>query len=83
MKNVLRGSLLAVLFLGMSGFVSNNNSLEKTDFDTGLKCEDFASHMYYVTLDKGGTYAEANAAFHKEYWACIEDDGPSDFIANP
>lgn len=89
MKNVLRAGLLAVLFVGMSGFVFNNSSIDQ-DTQKGEmlrpNCEDEAMFAYYAV--KGGSpYISQDAlndVFSTIYWDCINNKGgESDFTANP
>lgn len=85
MKNFFRASLLAVLFVGMSGFVTKNSSSEKTLMVNEV-CEDTANFVYdMLSTFQGSVYSQSDltAIWLDEYWNCIDNGGDSAYTANP
>ncbi|MEE2802785.1 MAG: hypothetical protein VX550_11445 [Bacteroidota bacterium] len=81
MKNFFRVSLLAVLFIGMSGF-SNSSTEEKSveiQEEFFAQCDDMANGAYLSTMYlTGGNQQMALNQWNLVYWSCIDNGGQSD-----
>lgn len=84
MKNFFRASLLAVLFVGMSGFSSDEQPTENMYLANDL-CEDRANFAYemYTVFAPWTSQNDLNRIWSDNYWDCINNGGDSDYIANP
>jgi hypothetical protein len=80
MKNLLRGSLLTLIFVGMSSFTVNSD----INMDEP-KCEDDANLAYGLIelLAPNIPQDTLNDIWLDAYWTCINRGGDSDFTANP
>jgi hypothetical protein len=73
MKNLLRGSLLTLIFVGMNGFSSFTSEAE--DFD---RCDDIAGGAYIGAKAAGASLAEAAQIWVDTLLACTDAGGGSD-----
>lgn len=81
MKNLLRGSLLTLIFVGMSGFSTNyiENNEPVVEEEVFAQCDDMANGAYLsvMRLTKGN-WRLANSEWERTYWSCVNNGGQSD-----
>lgn len=80
MKNFVKISLLACLFVGMSSFTSNTSEIENFEEDFG-RCDDIAGGAYIVAQQAGASDQEAAQIWATTLLACVEVGGESDATA--
>ncbi len=72
MKNIFKAGLLAVLFVGMSSFSSNHDSIELLD-----PCENTANDAYLLvqTFLPATTQGQLTQLWLDVYYSCLDENG--------
>ena len=83
MKNLLRGSLLTLIFVGMSSFGTSLNSSSERSAEIVGECDDYAETIYHVSMAFFGNQSFANTAYTNALFSCTDAGGDSFLIANP